>query len=927
MSIPKRSIRLQKRSTNSLNVLSGASGEIFYDAANGTLRLYTDNAGDRAIMATRDWVTDQIGITGFDGDYNSLSNLPDLPVVPATVSSFTNDAGYITVAEVPDIDITTIDNIGDVDTSSSAPTTGQLLEYNGANWVNSTVSGFADTNTTYVLASAVDSTLLGIDLTLTNIDGNIDTVNFVPGTGIALTASGNDQITIASSVTLAQLTDTSITTPQDGQTLTYSSGSWLNSVPAASGVALTDLSVTEQSAAAGGALAYDNTTGAFTYTPPDLTSFVDLTSLSINSSPASGSGSLQYDNTTGIFTFRPANLSTYVELGDLSVSAQAASGSGSLVYDNSTGVFTYTPPVAGGDIVNDVTPQLGGNLDINGNNITGTGDISITGDVTADSYALTTPGTPVITSATTITLNSPDGTTITNGTNGVLIDAGDIVLDNNLYLGTASQALPNPAVGNYVGITLNTDGSIQATRNTSDVGNAIIYTNKNGNVGEHIQIRRPGFGGPQRVGAIGESATGNQLGIFNQTSVEVAKTGELGVVFGSYTTTERNLATATAGEVIFNTTDTKLQVWSGAAWIDAALPSSGIGINFLSDVDTISSTPATGNVLKWDGAKWAPGVDATSGGGGLDADTLDGQDGSYYLNYNNFTNTPSVLALTSLSVGNELTASGDGAISYDDSTGVFRYTPPDLSTYLTSVPAQSFASLTGKPTTLSGYGITDAQATLVSATNIKTINSTSILGTGDITITAGDPDQNLWATIAGDTGTTTANTIIDSLTIAGGADITTSVAGDILTVAFSGTIPADVSELTDTTNLLDGPERFAAITQLLVTNNFSSAYLINNQYSGNNPTVYAISGTTIAFELDCNGHPFIIETSGGAQFDTGLIHIADNGTKTTGAGAQGKVSGILYWQIPAATTGNYAYQCSFHSVMRGTITIKDIATL
>ena len=32
----------------------------------------------------------------------------------------------------------------------------------------------------------------------------------------------------------------------------------------------------------------------------------------------------------------------------------------------------------------------------------------------------------------------------------------------------------------------------------------------------------------------------------------------------------------------------------------------------------------------------------------------------------------------------------------------------DLGTYLTSVPAQSFASLTGKPTTIAGYGITDA---------------------------------------------------------------------------------------------------------------------------------------------------------------------------------------------------------------------------
>ena len=32
----------------------------------------------------------------------------------------------------------------------------------------------------------------------------------------------------------------------------------------------------------------------------------------------------------------------------------------------------------------------------------------------------------------------------------------------------------------------------------------------------------------------------------------------------------------------------------------------------------------------------------------------------------------------------------------------------DLQSYLTSIPAQSFASLTGKPTTVAGYGITDA---------------------------------------------------------------------------------------------------------------------------------------------------------------------------------------------------------------------------
>jgi hypothetical protein len=59
---------------------------------------------------------------------------------------------------------------------------------------------------------------------------------------------------------------------------------------------------------------------------------------------------------------------------------------------------------------------------------------------------------------------------------------------------------------------------------------------------------------------------------------------------------------------------------------------------------------------------------------------------------------------------------------------------------LTSVPAQSFASLTGKPTTISGYGITDAQSALVSGTSIKTINGTSLLGSGDVTISASGAD-------------------------------------------------------------------------------------------------------------------------------------------------------------------------------------------
>jgi len=71
-------------------------------------------------------------------------------------------------------------------------------------------------------------------------------------------------------------------------------------------------------------------------------------------------------------------------------------------------------------------------------------------------------------------------------------------------------------------------------------------------------------------------------------------------------------------------------------------------IDALSDVDTTTSAPTSGQVLKWNGTQWAPANDATSGGGGLDADTLDGLDSTYFLNYNNLTNKP---AITSTFVG------------------------------------------------------------------------------------------------------------------------------------------------------------------------------------------------------------------------------------------------------------------------------------
>lgn len=86
----------------------------------------------------------------------------------------------------------------------------------------------------------------------------------------------------------------------------------------------------------------------------------------------------------------------------------------------------------------------------------------------------------------------------------------------------------------------------------------------------------------------------------------------------------------------------------------------------LSDVN-ITTTPTAGQVLKYDGTKWAPGTDSTTGGAGTDADTLDGQHASYYLDYNNFTNTPNLAVYaTTTSVTANADAAYTNAVSYVD---------------------------------------------------------------------------------------------------------------------------------------------------------------------------------------------------------------------------------------------------------------------
>jgi hypothetical protein len=170
-----------------------------------------------------------------------------------------------------------------------------------------------------------------------------------------------------------------------------------------------------------------------------------------------------------------------------------------------------------------------------------------------------------------------------------------------------------------------------------------------------------------------------------------------------------------------------------------------------------------------------------------------------------------------------------------------------------------------------------------------------------------------------------ADTSTDTLTLAAGTGISITTNASTDTVTITSTVTGGVSTfsaLTDSASQTIDKIYLPAITMLTVTNNGASSYRFDQYGVSDNPTVYAINGTTIAFNLNVAGHPFLIQDGTGTNYNTGLIHVTTSGTVTTGAAAQGQTSGTLYWKVPTAISGGYRYQCSIHGGMVGNISVK-----
>jgi hypothetical protein len=287
-------------------------------------------------------------------------------------------------------------------------------------------------------------------------------------------------------------------------------------------------------------------------------------------------------------------------------------------------------------------------------------------------------------------------------------------------------------------------------------------------------------------------------------------------------------------------------------------------LSALSDVNTTGV--ADGQVLKYSlsQGKWVPAADlTTSGGGGV--------------------------ALTSFSVSTA-SASGSGALAYNNSTGVFTFTPPSITTY--TLPTATTSVLGGVK--VDGTTITIASG-VISSAGITSV----VAGTGFITAN----------TLNG--VVTVNNTLTQFSNLSDSGNVV--VNGTLLSVdkiAIHAVACYDVG----------------AVNPI--------AYTFNNFFSTQNPTIYALSGTCIAFNLQVPGHPFVLQTTGGVDlvwttvntYGT-LVHVGVQGTVSTGANAMGKTTGTLYWNINPSFSGTVKYQCTLHPAMVGSIVVKSITAL
>jgi len=869
---------------------------------------------ETSIVATDATADRTITLPDADGNIALFTTAPTGAIADGTAGQVltTDGAGALSFTTASG-GASAINDLSDVTITTA--TNGQVLKYNGSAWVNA-ASGIALTDLSVSVAAAGSSTLAYDDSTgaFTFTPPDLSTYVDAAGAITAVTGSnlnmGSNDITTTGKVLFANIyategdlpnastyhgmfahvhatgagyfahggawvklqnqseltadidTHLNQSNPTSGYVLSWNGTdyAWVSNA-GGSGIALTDLSVGAEGAASGdGAIAYDNSSGEFTYTPPDLSSYItgytvtesDVTThqaaLSITESQISDLQSYLTSVSEASVTAHQAALSiTESQISDLGTYQTTAGLNGAidthlnqsnptsgyvLTWNGTDYAWTANGTGSGiGDIVDDTTPQLGGTLDANGN-------------------------------------------TIDMGTN--------VLTDTNL-----GQFITAYGWGDH-----GSAGYLTSFTETNDLSSAVTWANvPDANITQ-------------------SSVTQHQANL----TITESQISDLGSYITDYSVTESDVTTHQAALSITESQISDLGTYQTSAGLNAAIDA------HLNQTDPDSGYVLSWNGTDY---AWISNTGYTSFNSDFDTrlaakDTGDLTEGSN-LYYTNARADARIAAagFTTLSDVDAVVAGDDGKVLYYDHSSTSFKWKTDATGGATSINTAgntgtgsvTFASETLTVTGTSGQIDVDAAAFALSfsldsdLTGLSTINTHTIPGgTGTLALTT---DYAPGVEVADESSDTTCFPMF-------GTGATGSLTVKTDQSAYTYNASTETLSVTNFSGDLSGK----IVHSFNVGNNGASDYTFSDTAnhwfptSENDPVLYLRRGETYNFVVTAGGsHPFEIRTgSGGSAYNTG---VTNNGTG----------SGTIVFKVPMSAPATLYYQCTNHSGMGNTINI------
>jgi plastocyanin len=558
-------------------------------------------------------------------------------------------------------------------------------------------------------------------------------------------------------------------------------------------------------------------------------------------------------------------------------------------------------------------------LSVTGNGTFGNVSATIfTGALTGAASSATTAGTvttaaqPNITSTGTLTSLSVSGTsnlgavgnvTITGGTSGQVLSTNGSGGLSFITVGTAivSNGNSNVSVATAGGnVTTSVNGNANILTVTGTGANIAGTLSVSGNA-SFANLTSSGTGGDITGANVISANTVSVSG--NATIGNIVSSGSGGNITGANVISANILiSTVTTGTAPLTVTSTTRVSNLNVAYANVAdninVSAPGTGTAYI-----LGANATTGNITEFTSS----GISMNLANNAITATTFIGTVNGTATSAGTVTsaahpNITSVGTLASLSVSGDVAvgnligshANGNSNVNIATANGNVTVTSAGNTTItVTGTGANISGTLSVSGNATIGGNLITSGAGGGNITGANVISANTFSATGNIT--AGNANLG--------------NAVTANFFTGNGSQLNSLTFGNIATFSTAGL----------TTDELYLP----AITRLNVSNSGTSGYLFDQYGATVNPAIYVTSGQTLAFNLNVSGHPFLIQTSGSANYSVGLEHVATTGTVLTTTSAQGQIAGTLYWKIPYGITGNYKYQCSIHGGMNGNIVVSD----